>query len=111
VAIPPGIPYNLNIVIPGTWQEFSAHRTLGAPGLIVAQGDIRLTGRSLNQQYNPTDINRAYSQIESESRITGAAASDRITITLFIEGVDPDGAQQFQARVFSFLHDRLISLP
>ncbi|MBW4437973.1 MAG: hypothetical protein KME04_12605 [Pleurocapsa minor GSE-CHR-MK-17-07R] len=111
LAIPAGIPYNLNIVIPGDWSDFSAHRTLGAPGLIIAQGDIRLTGRSLNQQYNPTDINRAYTNIESESRVSGPAASDRVTITLFIQGVDADGAAQIQARVFSFLHDRLISLP
>lgn len=110
VAIPAALPYNFNFTAPEGWNDVRAYRTLTTPSAIVEDGELRLGGRSFSYQYNPTNLWLIFPNIEVEGRVPGAAASDVITLTFAFTGTDAEGEPQIISRVFTILHDRLVSL-
>jgi hypothetical protein len=48
--------------------------------------------------------------VEIDARVPGIAASDAKTLTLTITGVDENGDPLISTRVFTIMHDRMISL-
>jgi hypothetical protein len=110
IAIPGGIPYNFNFTLPDDWTDIQAQHTVTVPGFIVASGTINASGRSFSYQYNPTNLNRSFPNIENDARLDGAAASDSVTLTFVATGQDAAGQSQILTRTFSIMHDRLTTL-
>ncbi len=109
-AIPSALPYNFNLVVPSGWQDVSVHLTVSAPGYVLVQRALPLSGRSFSFQRNLTDINREFPNIEVEGRADGPAASDAHRVIFFVQGRDENGSARTLYRAFTFFHDRLISL-
>jgi hypothetical protein len=110
VIIPAGLPYNFNFTIPEGWSSVRVYRTLTMPGYILEDGELHLSGRSFSYQYNPTNLWLDFPSVEVDARVPGIAASDAKTLTLTITGEDADGDPQIRTRVFTIMHDRLVSL-
>jgi hypothetical protein len=85
------------------------YRTLTTASYILEDGELRLSGGSVSYQFNPTNQQLDFPNIEVEGRVSGAAASDVRTLTFAITGVDASGAPQIRTRAFTILHDRLIT--
>lgn len=110
VAIPGAIPYNFNFTLPDSWTNIQVWHTLTVPGYIVTSGTIDVSGRSFSYQYNPTNLNRSFPNIENDARLDGSAASDPVTLTFVATGQDDSGQAQILTRTFSIMHDRLTTL-
>lgn len=109
-AIPGATAYNFNLTAPEGWSDVRGYVTLTTPGAVLADGEVRLAGRSFSTQYNPADIRRNFPGFEVEGRVAGAHVSDVVTLTVAFTGLDADGAPRISARAFTFRHDRLIAL-
>jgi hypothetical protein len=110
ITIPAGLPYNFNFEVPDGWSDVRVYRTLTMPGYILEDGELRLSGRSYSFQYNPTNLWLDFPSVEIDARVPGIAASDAKTLTLTITGVDQNGDPVISTRVFTIMHDRMISL-
>lgn len=109
-AIPGSTPYNFNFTAPAGWTDVHAYWTATMPGVVLADGEARMAGRSLSAQYNPVDLHASAANFEVEGRANGPAGSDPVTITVAFTGVDADGVAHIQARTFVVFHDRLITM-
>ncbi len=110
VSIPAVSPYNFSFTLPGDWTDIRAFYTLSTPGMIIEQGELRVYGRSVSYQYSPVLINRAHPNLESESRVNGAAATDVRTLTFAVIGTDAAGVTRMQSRSFTLMYGRLITM-
>jgi hypothetical protein len=108
--IPGATAYNFNFTAPEGWDGVRAYWTMTTPGAVLADGEARLSGRSLSAAYNPVDLRADFPNFEVEGRAGGPQGSDPVTITVAFTGVDADGASQIQARTFTIFHNRLIAL-
>lgn len=109
-TISAALPYNLSFAVPSDWTRPRAYHTVTTPGVVIEDGDVRLGGQSFIYTYAPAAISRAFPNIESDVRETGAAASDPRRLTFALEGTDSTGQRVIRARVITVFHDRLISL-
>ncbi|MCA9907937.1 MAG: hypothetical protein KC519_04750, partial [Anaerolineae bacterium] len=110
IQIPAALPYNFNCAVPNGWTDVSVYYTLTAPGFLLEQGNLRLSGRSFSYQHNPTNIARRFPNLEVDGRVHGAASSDPHRLTMVIYGRDEVGRPRTSYRTFAIFHDRLISL-
>jgi hypothetical protein len=110
LVIPSALPFNFNLSIPQGWSLPTVTYTLATPGLILEQGTLRPGGRAINYQYNPSNLNSRFPNIELNGVIDGAAGSDARQLTLFVQALDELGNPQVLYRVYTIFHDRLISL-
>lgn len=108
--IPSALAYNFNFTAPENWSDVRVYRTLSVPGFVVQDGRLNVSGRSFSYQYNPTEISSRFPNIETEGRFSGPYVSDMRTLTLVLYGVDEAGQLQSLSRVFTIMHDRLLSL-
>ncbi len=110
IAIPSALPYNFSFTLPQGWTGDAISYSLRTEGYVLEQGDLRFSGRSFTYQYNPTNINRRFPNLEVEARVDGAAASDVRQLTFLVRATDESGTPRLLHRVYHFFHDRLISL-
>ncbi len=110
ILIPPGLPYNFNFTLPESWSDIQVHHTVTIPSYIVHSGPLNVSGRSFNYPYSPTNLSQAQPVIELDSRSTGAAISDPITISFLATGRDDQGQLQVRSRTYTIFHDRLLTL-
>ena len=110
ITIPAGLPYNFNFQVPDGWNNVRVYRTLTMPGYLLEDGELRLSGRSYSYQYNPTNLWLDFPSVEVDGRTPGIAASDTKTLTITMTGVGENGNPLISTRVFTIMHDRLISL-
>ncbi len=110
VSIGAGIPFNYNFTIPDGWTDFQVYHTITTPFAILEQGPLRTSGLSFSYQYNPTNLNRVFSNLENNGQGSGPAASDVVTLTFVVTGLDENGAFQIRSRTFTIRHDRMLSL-
>ncbi len=110
IPIPGATAYNFNLAAPDDWTDVRGYVTLTTPGTVLADGEVRLAGRSFSTQYNPADIQRDFLNFEVEGRLAGPQVSDAVTLTVAFTGRDASGEPQISARAFTFRHDRLIAL-
>jgi hypothetical protein len=110
LVIPSALPFNFNLSIPQGWSLPTVTYTLTTPGLVLEQGTLRPSGRAINYQYNPSNINRRFPNMELDGVTDGAAGSDARQLTLFVQALDELGNPQVLYRVYTIFHDRLISL-
>lgn len=110
VSIGAGIPFNYNFTIPDGWTDFQVYHTVTTPFAILEQGPLRNSGLSFSYQYNPTNLNRVFSNLENNGQGSGPAASDVVTLTFVVTGLDENGAFQIRSRTFTIRHDRMLSL-
>ncbi len=109
-SIPGAIPYNFNFRIPSDWTNVTVHHTVTNPAYILQDGPITPSGVSFSYQYNPTNLNAAFPNLEVDARLEGAAAADPVVLTFAVTGTDADGHFQMRSRMFTIFYDRLISL-
>jgi hypothetical protein len=110
ITIPSALQYNFNLNLPSGWESTSVNYMLTAPGYLLEQGTLRPGTSSFSYSHNPTDINRSFPNIELEGRVDGIAGSDPQQFTLFVQATDENGAPRTLYRIYTFFHDRLISL-
>jgi hypothetical protein len=110
ISIPSALPYNFSFTLPQGWSADAAAYTLRADGYILEQGSLRLSGRTFTYQYNSTNINRRFPNMEVEAREDGAAVSDAKQLVFFVQARDANGAPRLLYRIYHIFHDRLISL-
>ncbi len=110
LTIPGATPYSVNFAAPADWTDVRGYVTLTTPGAVLADGAAQLTGRSLTATYSPPAIQADFPNFEVEGRSAGAHVSDSVTLTVALTGLDAGGQPQIQARAFTILHNRLISL-
>jgi hypothetical protein len=110
IVIPGGIPYNFNFTLPNDWTNIQVRHTVTIPGFVVTSGPINVSGRSFSYQYNPTNLNRSFPNIENDARLHGPAASDPVTLTFVATGQNAAGESRILTRTFSIMHDRLTTL-
>jgi hypothetical protein len=110
ITIPAALPYNFNFTAPDGWNDVRAYRTLTTASYILDEGELRLNGRSFSYPLNPTNLRLEFPNIEVEGRVSGPAAADASTLTFAFTGTDASGQPQIRTRVFTILHDRLVSL-
>lgn len=110
IDIPGGFPFNFNFSLPTDWTEIEIDHLLRIPSLVVETGPLPISGNSFSYQYNPTNLNRAFPQIEVDARLRGAASSDPITMVFSVTGLDAQGRRQVTTRTFTIFYDRLLTL-
>jgi hypothetical protein len=109
-SIPGALPYNFNFFIPEGWTNVAVDHTVTIPGFILRDGPITVSGASFSFQHNPTNLNAAFPNVEVDARLRGPAASDPVTLTFAVTGVDSSGQFQIRTRTFTILYDRLLTL-
>jgi hypothetical protein len=105
--IPGGIPYNFNFSLPADWTNLTFHYTATIPGYVVGSGPLQINGRSVSYQYNPVNIGNAFPNYETDARVSGPHAADRLTLTFFASGTNTQGQPQYLSRTVVIQHDRL----
>ena len=110
ILIPPGLPYNFNFTLPETWTDIKVYHTVTIPGSIVSSGLLNVSGRSFSYQYNPSNLNRDFPVIELDSRSTGAAISDPLTLSFMASGLGAEGNLQLRSRTYTIFHNRVLTL-
>ncbi|MCL4249452.1 MAG: hypothetical protein KJ065_15015 [Anaerolineae bacterium] len=110
IQIPAALPYNFNFTVPNGWTAVSVYYTLTAPGFLIEQGTLRLSGRTFSYQHNPTNVARRFPNMEVDGRAHGVASSDPHRLTMMIIARDEVGRPRTSYRTFTIFHDRLISL-
>jgi hypothetical protein len=110
IAIPGALPYNFNFLLPEGWTNVAVDHTVTIPGFILRDGPITVSGASFSFQHNPTNLNNAFPNVEVDARLNGPAASDPVTLTFAVTGMDEAGQFQIRTRTFTILYDRLLTL-
>jgi len=107
---PAGLPYNFGFEVPVEWTNVRAFHTISTPSYVLSSGPVQVTGRTFSYQYNPTQLSLLFPNLETDSRTTGPAASDMVTLTFFATGEDGIGLTKTMSRTFVIMHDRLFTL-
>ena len=108
--IPGAIPYNFNFTIPEGWTNAAVDHTVTTPGYVLRSGPLPVSGASFSYQHNPTNLNAAFPNLEVDARLRGPAASDPVTLTFAVTGMDAAGRFQIRTRTFTIMYDRLLTL-
>jgi hypothetical protein len=110
IDIPGGFPFNFNFSLPTDWTDIQIDHLIRTPALVIETGPLPISGNSFSYQYNPTNLNRAFPQIEVDARLTGASSSDPLTMVFSVTGNDATGQRQVTTRTFTVFFDRLLTL-
>jgi hypothetical protein len=86
------------------------HHSIANPAYILIDGPIVPSGVSFSYQYNPTNLNAQFPNLEVDARLQGPASSDPVFLSFAISGTDSNGDFQSRSRNFTIFYDRLISL-
>lgn len=103
-----GSPINFAVTIPRGWTDFRAYRTLTMPGYVLDDGTLRAVSPTA-YQYSPSQLALEFPNLEVEGRASGMAASDIVTITFAVEGINADGRRDMAVRTFTVAQDKLYS--
>jgi hypothetical protein len=108
LAIPPTSPHNFRFPLPVGWTDVQVYVTVTTPSYVLESGPIRPSGSSFSYQYNMTRLNDIRPMLENSTGGQGAAASDVVTITFVITGMD--GVRfQIRSRTFTVMYDRMMT--
>jgi hypothetical protein len=107
--IPAAVPYNFNFRLPDDWKSLQVYHTVTIPGFILEEGPIRPNGTSFTYQYVPANLGKDFPNLETNGQGDGPSSSDVVTVTLYVSGTDKNGQTQRQTRVFTIMHDRLVT--
>jgi hypothetical protein len=108
LAIPPTSPYNFNFPLPEGWTDVQVYVTVTTPSYVLESGTIRPSGSSFSYQYNTTELSDIRPTLENSTGGEGASASDVVTITFVITGMD--GVRfQIRSRTFTVMYDRMMT--
>lgn len=105
-----GVPSNFGIAIPTGWTEVEAFYSVTTPAYVLDSASLRPTGNTLSYQFSPAALSSRFPNYEADGRGGGPAASDPVTLTFVVSGLNADGQPDIRARVFTLFHDRLLSL-
>jgi hypothetical protein len=107
IAIPAGVPYNFNFPLPEDWINVEVYHVVTTPAYVLDETPIRPSGRSFSFQYNPTNLSKNFPNLENNGDGVGASASDVVTLTFVVTGIDGNGNLQARSRTYTIAHDRL----
>ncbi len=106
---PAGAFFNFTLNLPSGLQEIEAYRTVTTPGYVLDDGPITPAATTFPYQYSPPRIADSFPMLETEGSATGPAASDIVTVTFAVSGLDADGQRQVYTRTFEFMTNRILS--
>lgn len=109
-AARPGLPINFNFDLPENWTNVQVYHTVSTSTYLLEEGLLRSGQDGFSYQYNPVTFSREFANLESDNRNAGPAASDVVTLTFVITGLDQDGDFEIRARSYTLRYDRLLSL-
>ena len=107
IAVPAAVPYNFNFPLPEDWTNVQVYHVVTTPGYLLDETPLRPSGRSFSFQYNPTNLNKFFPNLENNGEGVGASASNVVTLTFVATGVDGNGTFQVRSRTYTVAHDRL----
>jgi hypothetical protein len=108
VAIPPTSPYNFAFPVPEGWTDVQVYVTVTTPSYVLESRTIRPSGSSFSYQYNTSALSDIRPTLENSTGGDGASASDVVTITFAITGLD--GVRfQIRSRTFTVMYDRMLT--
>jgi hypothetical protein len=108
LAIPPTSPYNFSFPVPEGWTDIQVYVTVTTPSYVLESGTIRPSGSSFSYQYNTSQLSDIRPTLENSTGGRGASASDVVTITFVITGMD--GVRfQIRSRTFTVMYDRMLT--
>ena len=108
--IPIGALYNFVMFYPEGWTNIQATASVTLPNAIIEQKSATLFGGGFSYQFDPRQIVDLYPAYEGNNgRFSGASASDPVSITFFITGLDENGQSATATRQFMLWHNRLMT--
>jgi hypothetical protein len=108
LSIAPTSPYNFTFRLPDGWTDVQVNLTVTTPSYVLESGTIRPSGNSFSYQYNPARLSDNRPTLEDTPGGAGASASDVVTITFVITGLD--GVRfQIQSRTFTVMYDQMMT--
>lgn len=108
-ATRPGSLQNLSIDVPAGWTEVSASFVVASPSYVLDAGALNVFGTSASYQLNPGALAQRFPNLEGDGRGEGPSASDVLTVTFAISGLDADGQRRVTTRTLTRFHDRLLT--
>jgi len=105
----PGFAQNVGIEVPAGWTDASASYVVASPSYVLDAGALNIFGTSASYQLNPGALAQRFPNLEGDGRGQGPAASDVLTLTFAISGVDADGQRRVATRTLTRFHDRLLT--
>ncbi len=105
----PGFAQNVGIEVPAGWTDASASYVVASPSYVLDAGALNIFGTSASYQLNPGALAQRFPNLEADGRGQGPAASDVLTLTFAISGVDADGQRRVATRTLTRFHDRLLT--
>lgn len=106
---PAGAFFNFTVNLPAELEDIEVFRTVTTPGYLLDDGAITSAAVTFPYQYSPPRIADRFPMLETEGRATGPAASDVVTVTFAVTGVDSNGRRQVYTRTFEFLTNHIVS--
>jgi hypothetical protein len=106
---PAGAFFNFTLNIPQGLTEVQAYRTVTTPGYVLDDGLLQTAAATFPYQYSPPRIADSFPILETNGSATGPAASDIVTVTFAVSGLDANGQRQVYTRTFEFLTNRILS--
>ncbi len=106
---PAGAFFNFTLNLPQGLTDVQAYRTVTTPGYVLDDGLLQTAATTFPYQYSPPRIADSFPFLETDGSGTGPAASDIVTVTFAVSGLDTNGQRQVYTRTFDFLTNRIVS--
>jgi len=107
ISVRPGTAFNITSSVPAGWTDAAAYYMVRTPSYVLDAGTLQIFGGNISYQYNPATLAREFPNLEFEGRGEGPSASDVVTITVAITGLDENGDALIRTRTVQIFHDRL----
>lgn len=105
----PGQSFAIVADVPDGWIDVRAFVTARSATYLLEQSELDVVGTTVSYRYDWNGLARQFPNLESTGAGDDASASDEVTITVALTGIDSDGFPTATARVFTLRHNVLIS--
>ncbi len=108
-VLPAAQPFNVVGRAPEGWSGVTGHVTVTMPGYVLASGPLNMPGGSFSYNISPRTLAQSFPNLDVVQAGTQIpAATDVVTITVFLSGTDAEGRPAFAARTVTMLGKRVI---
>ncbi|GAB5493478.1 MAG: hypothetical protein Phog2KO_36930 [Phototrophicaceae bacterium] len=94
-----GQSFSINLNVPDTWTDVSAHYVVRTPQWILEQGELDTFSNRASYTFNWSALARLFPSLEAFA--TAPSDMDEVTLSFAMTGSDENGNRQTQARIFT----------